>query len=88
MEKGLLFLTLSMLCLWAVLDELFGDKRISGIARQLTPTSEPMVWLDEKKATDQNVKIKEKIDKDDKLSDKEKDHLKKLTDKFFNYKEI
>lgn len=37
MEKGLLFLTLSVGCLWLVLDEFFGNKRLSSVVSNLTP---------------------------------------------------
>lgn len=38
MEKGILFLTIAAGCLWIILDEFFGTKKISGVAQQMTPT--------------------------------------------------
>jgi len=37
MEKGLLFLTISVGCLWIILDEFFGTQKISGLSQKLTP---------------------------------------------------
>jgi hypothetical protein len=37
MEKGLLFLTLFMLCLWVILDDFFGTKKLTLISLSLTP---------------------------------------------------
>ncbi|MGE7954920.1 hypothetical protein [Lysinibacillus xylanilyticus] len=37
MEKGVLFFTLSVACLWLILDDLFGTKKVSGLAQSLTP---------------------------------------------------
>jgi hypothetical protein len=37
MEKGLLFFTLAVICLWLLLDDFFGDKRVSKLAMSVTP---------------------------------------------------
>lgn len=40
MEKGILFLTITAACLWILLDEFFGTKKISGVAQNMTPKME------------------------------------------------
>lgn len=39
MEKGILFLTITAGCLWIILDEFFGTKKVSGIVQQMTPNA-------------------------------------------------
>lgn len=83
MEKGLLFLTLSMFCLWGLLDEFFGGQKISAIALKLTPGDQPVKWIDNEQAQADKEKVKTKIDKDKKLNSKEKKYFKGLTDEFY-----
>ena len=89
MEKGLLFMTLSVLCLWILLDEFFGTKKLSKVAESLTPDvglvlggGIPLDTSQEEK--DEAAKdIKDKIDKNKDLKDKIKDDLKKGVDHFY-----
>jgi hypothetical protein len=37
MDSGLFFLTLAMLCIWLILDEFYGKKRISTFANLVIP---------------------------------------------------
>lgn len=95
MEKGLLFLTLAVGCGWLVLDEFFGNKRISNIAKNFTPTApsiteaikETVVGTEEqqkKKALDQE-KLKNAVDKNKNIkTDKAKKAVKDAIDEFYN----
>jgi hypothetical protein len=86
MERGLLFFTLSLLCLWAILDEFYGGKKLSDIAFFLTPASKKRladVWKDDDQANRSKEEAKEKIDKSDDMTDDAKDKLKDAIDKFW-----
>lgn len=83
MEKGLLFLTLSIGCLWLLLDEFFGGRKLSSIANSLTPQGTPITWKNDAQAQKDKENIKKKIDQDPKLNQQEKDFLKKNTDHFY-----
>lgn len=74
MEKGLLFLTLSILCLWLVLDEFFGERRLTAMVLKLTPDSDTTIGEIKEKVTakmDEAVKRQEK--RKGTLTDKMKD---------------
>lgn len=96
-EKGLLFLTLSVACLWVLLDEFYGTKKISKIAKNFVPEiPNPIEAIKEnvddfvngtKTDTDKKQdkdKIKNEIDKKPGVSDKGKDALKDAVDQFYN----
>jgi hypothetical protein len=89
MEKGLLFFTLSMFCLWVILDEFFGTKRISAIAEKMTPNTPSLsenlqkAWKDDEQAQKSKEKVKGNIEKDKKLNSKEKKYYQGLVDHFY-----
>jgi hypothetical protein len=66
MDKGLFFFILSITALWLVLDEFFGQQRISQIALKLTPnvdtplSSVQSAIEEKKKEVDQKVEQKKK----------------------------
>jgi predicted ribosome quality control (RQC) complex YloA/Tae2 family protein len=66
MDKGIFFLMLSLTALWLVLDEFYGQQRISQIALQLTPHVEtPLSSVQnaieqKKKEVEQKVEQKKK----------------------------
>lgn len=94
MEKGVLFFTLSVACLWLILDDLFGSKKVSGLAQQLTPSfNSPLDFAKEKvkevvegtatpEEREKQVKeAKEKVDKSDAIkTDEAKKAVKDLID--------
>lgn len=89
MEKGLLFFTLSLLCLWVILDEFFGDKKLlSGIALKLTPQSTSLQAVNHEEANKAKETIKKEIEKDDSLNKAEKEYKLKFWDKFFENSEV
>lgn len=64
-DRGLLFLTLSLVCFWLVFDDFFGKKRLSTLASYMTPQSGSLTdsikegWKKEdKKLTDQRSKAR------------------------------
>lgn len=75
MEKGLLFFTLSILCLWLLLDEFFGNRRISKVALTLTP--ELKIPFFEPMTTDD---MRESIEESDNITDSGKDTMNKIID--------
>lgn len=93
MEKGLLFLTLAVGCLWLILDEFFGDKRLSNIVNNVTPDFENPLkeavhnamygkqTLEEK--VEAKEALKDKVDKEFKSTDKAKSEIKKSIDMFW-----
>jgi hypothetical protein len=83
MERGLLFFTLALLCVWAVLDEFWGKKKISEIAAKLTPTTKPVTWKDDEQANEDKENTKDKIDRSDDMSEDAKKKLKEAVDKFY-----
>lgn len=91
MEKGILFLTLSVACGWLILDEFFGKQYVSKLANNFVPdislpTKEEILGVDEKtkkkKGTD-HQKVKDAITKNPKLNNKVKDALKDAVDEFY-----
>lgn len=97
MEKGLLFFTLSMLCLWVILDDFFGSKKLSGIAQNLTPNikspGEAVSEFVEGTATKKEMKskendIKKSIDKNKNMNPKAKDALKDSVNHFYDNAEF
>lgn len=93
MEKGLLFLTLSVGCLWVILDEFFGDKRLTNIVNNMTPDFENPIKeavhdvMYGKQTPAEKIEArdaaKEKVDKEFKSSDSAKADIKKAIDKFY-----
>jgi hypothetical protein len=89
MEKGLLFLTLAMLCLWLILDEFFGNSKLSALAQRMTPDV-PNIWeavgvppLEDVTQADKNRnEAKEKVDKSE-INGEAKKQMKKMIDKFY-----
>lgn len=86
MEKGLLFLTLAMLCLWLILDEFFGTNKISALAQRMTPDI-PDIWdapplIDVTQADKNRNEAKENVDKSE-LNSEAKKQMKKMIDKFY-----
>lgn len=49
MDKGLFFLILSILLFWVILDDFFGKKHVSNLARNIAPTWNPVGSFVEKK---------------------------------------
>ena len=92
MEKGLLMLSLSILCLWLLLDEFFGTKKLSNVAAKFTPNI-PTVPEKINEALNGDPKVKEKNREDAKKAiDKQpnteinkaaKDKLKEMVDHFY-----
>lgn len=103
MEKGILFLTIAAGCLWILLDEFFGTKKISGVASQMTPTiNNPLSnaidgvkdfvsWdVGTKSETEKNKdasQILKNIEENPNLNNKVKDTLKESVNDFYNYYE-
>lgn len=59
MEKGLLMLTLSIGCVWLLLDDFYGSKRLTSLVLSITPdVKSPMEKVEEKVEG-----YKEKVDK-------------------------
>lgn len=97
MEKGVLFFTLSVACLWLILDDLFGTKKVSGLAQQLTPNINMPVDFFKDKVKDvvegtatpeekekQVKEAKEKVDKSESIkTDDAKKAIKDLIDDFY-----
>lgn len=88
MEKGLLFFTLSLLCLWVILDEFFGDKRLSNIALQFTPRGQGIEAVNHEEANKSKKEAIDKIEKDETLNPAEKEYKKKFWEKFFKESEV
>lgn len=98
MEKGVLFLTLTAACLWIILDEFFGTKKVSNVAQQLTPNApnpfektkeavkDFMTWevgtLEDKE--ERRKEINKQIEANDGIkTDKAKKALKDAVDAFY-----
>jgi hypothetical protein len=88
MEKGLLFFTLSVACLWLVLDEFYGGRKLSSIAAALSQGQTSMKWIDNGQANKSKEDAKKKIEDDPKLSKEEKDFLKKNIDHFYKDSQV
>lgn len=103
MEKGILFLTIAAGCLWIILDEFFGTKKISGISQKMTPTiNNPIAdaaegvkdfftWDVGTKSVKEKNKdasnLLKEVDKNEKLNPKVKEEIKKGINQFYNYYE-
>ena len=88
LEKGLMFFTLAVACLWVILDDLFGDKRLSKVLENLTPDLKtPVETFIEGSATMeekmQDQKDAKKWIDEQNVSDSYKDKSKKIIDKFY-----
>ncbi|MCY8915039.1 hypothetical protein [Bacillus atrophaeus] len=71
MEKGLLFFTLSLVAIWIILDDFYGGKHLSKMAKNMTPDiNTPVDSLIETtgdvwdKAVDKAGEVKDKVSKD------------------------
>ena len=88
-----MFLTLSVACLWLILDEFFGDKRVSGVVMNLTPDFENPIKqaisnaLNGDKTLSEKVEAKENakdyVDKNMKSSDSVKSEIKNAIDQYW-----
>lgn len=63
MDKGLFFFILSLTALWLVLDEFFGQQRISQIALKLTPNVETPLSSVQDTIEQKKKEFKKKADK-------------------------
>lgn len=93
MEKGLLFFTISAACLWLLLDEFFGTKRLSNVAQNFVPNikspGEAVSEFVEGTATKEEMQSKEKevtdsVDKNKNLPEKAKKAIKDAIKKFYD----
>lgn len=71
MDKGLFFMTLSLACVWLILDDFFGNNRISKLVSSLIPNDFGKINLippildptpDPKKTEEDKKKAKDKVD--------------------------
>ncbi|HHI5804614.1 TPA: hypothetical protein ACP6IO_002819 [Clostridioides difficile] len=60
MKKDLFFFILALLCLWLVMDEYWGDKRISSFVVGIIPETERNQWTPFGGGTDQKSGVGEK----------------------------
>lgn len=86
MEKGLLFLTLAMLCLWVILDDFFGDRKLSNVAKQLAGSVKEngLEWVNEDQAEKAKEEKEKEIEDDPSLNPSEKKWLQDFWDKFWS----
>ena len=86
MEKGLLFFTLSVLCLWVILDEFFGNGMLSSGIKKVTPD---VSLFSSNKYTEEETKEKveewkTKVDNNDGIkTDGAKQSIKNIIDHFY-----
>lgn len=71
MEKGLLFLILSLACFWVILDDFFGNRHLSNFTRSISPN--PSTPVD--KVVDKVEEIKDNYDKASEEYQKRRDTL-------------
>ena len=89
MDKGLFFMTLSLVCVWLILDDFFGQNYITRLVSHLIPDDLGSVsWINKSQAATDKANSKKKVQDDPKLNQKEKDYLNKNIDHFYGDVEV
>lgn len=92
MDRNLVFLTLSLIAVYFLIDDFIGKKRITnivegwigvGTSTPMNSTSGSIPWINPAQADKSKTESKKAVQKDKKLSQAEKDFMKKNIDHFY-----
>lgn len=69
MEKGVLFFTLALVCFWLILDDFYGNNRLTKIAERITPDVRTPFDDTVSKITEKADEVKEDYENKKKIAD-------------------
>jgi hypothetical protein len=92
MDRNLVFLTLSLIAIYFLIDDFIGKKRITtlvegwigvGTSTPMNATDNSPTWINPAQADQSKTESKNAVQNDSKLTQAEKDFLKKNIDHFY-----